>query len=202
MSIEDIRTYISQMNIEEIRAYILMCELELINYDYCIDSWDTDRDGLTDNSHEFDDNYSDSSHGSDDDDYNTYYLNKKSNIRLNNNQCTIPNPTAKPHAKYRQTGIVEKVFRLADKIPGRDPDVYRKDPYDKTMIYYQYGEGKNVIGSWEIDHIKPKKYGGSDDIRNLQALSFETNRSLGCNTKNKKSRHDVRRIQSYLKRLQ
>jgi 5-methylcytosine-specific restriction endonuclease McrA len=41
---------------------------------------------------------------------------------------------------------------------------------------------------WNIDHIKPKQKGGSDDIINLQALQSHINKSKGDNLV-KKSRH-------------
>ena len=41
---------------------------------------------------------------------------------------------------------------------------------------------------WDVDHIKPKRRGGKDTTRNLQALNSAVNRSLG-DTLMKKSRH-------------
>jgi hypothetical protein len=92
-----------------------------------------------------------------------------------------------PHAKYGQKNTAQKVFNLATPIHGRDPKVYRKDPEGKTIKFDQHGTSN--YGSWDIDHIKPKSLGGSNDIRNLQALNSSSNRRLG-NSLNKKSRHN------------
>ena len=85
--------------------------------------------------------------------------------------------------------VVQRVWEKAKKIHGQDPDKYRLDPY-KTLIY-RYSYGKTSKMGWEIDHIKPRSEGGSDDIRNLQALHFSKNRSLG-NSIRKRSRHSKR----------
>lgn len=80
-----------------------------------------------------------------------------------------------------------KVFEKAKKIPNKNPKIYRKDPYDKTIYLYSYG--KNSEMGWEIDHIKPLQKGGSDNIRNKQALNTHINRSKQ-DTLVKKSRHN------------
>ncbi|MCG8104951.1 MAG: HNH endonuclease [Candidatus Thiodiazotropha endolucinida] len=41
---------------------------------------------------------------------------------------------------------------------------------------------------WEIDHIKPSSRGGSDNIRNLQALKTKVNREKADNLV-KRNRH-------------
>ncbi len=41
---------------------------------------------------------------------------------------------------------------------------------------------------WEIDHIKPESKGGSDAVRNLQAMQTKKNRELGDSLR-KRSRH-------------
>ena len=79
-----------------------------------------------------------------------------------------------------------KVWNRAKVIRGKDPGRYRQDPYGHPMYWSSYN--KNSEMGWEIDHIKPKSKGGSDSIRNLQALNLRVNRSKG-NTLRKKSRH-------------
>jgi 5-methylcytosine-specific restriction endonuclease McrA len=82
--------------------------------------------------------------------------------------------------------MADKVWRKAKKIYGKDPDKYRQDPYGKTM--YKNSRGKPSIMGWDVDHIKPKSKGGSDNLINLQALNTKKNRSKG-NSLIKKSRH-------------
>lgn len=88
--------------------------------------------------------------------------------------------------KYGQSSCKDKVWNLADSIKGKDPEKYRKDPYGNQMYYNSYGT--NGKQAWDIDHIKPQSKGGSDCLRNLQALNSSTNRSKG-NSLQKKSRH-------------
>lgn len=80
----------------------------------------------------------------------------------------------------------DSVWDKAKKIPGKDPEKYRQDPYGNTMNRDSFGN--NTVLGWEIDHIKPTARGGSDDIRNLQALKTEVNRSKSDSLV-KKSRH-------------
>ena len=84
------------------------------------------------------------------------------------------------------SSTIKKVWDKAKKIRGKDPQMYRQDPYGNTMYWYSYG--KNTDMGWEIDHIKPKSKGGSDAVVNLQALSTRVNRSKGGSLK-KKNRH-------------
>ena len=63
---------------------------------------------------------------------------------------------------------------------------FRQDPYGDQICKQSYGT--NGPQSWQIDHIKPQSKGGSDTLRNLQALQSSTNMSKG-NTLVKKSRH-------------
>lgn len=90
------------------------------------------------------------------------------------------------HAQYGQKGTVQKVWETSATIKGKNPDVYRKDPYGNPLNRDEYG--KHTKQGWEIDHIKPKSRDGSDGLRNLQAMQTTKNRSLG-NTLCKKSRH-------------
>lgn len=82
--------------------------------------------------------------------------------------------------------LADKVWEKAKKIQGKDPNKYRQDPYGNTMFKASYG--KDTPMGWNIDHIKPKSKGGSDSLRNLQALNSKVNKSKG-NSSKKKSRH-------------
>ncbi len=84
--------------------------------------------------------------------------------------------------------LKNKVWNKAKKIRGKDPAKYRKDPYGNTI--YKASHGKSSSMGWDVDHIKPKSRGGSDSVRNLQALSSSVNRSKGHSLK-KKSRHSA-----------
>lgn len=80
----------------------------------------------------------------------------------------------------------EKVWEKAPTVRGKDPNLYRKDPYENIMYKHSHGMASKM--GWDIDHIKPASRGGSDATRNLQALNTSVNRSKG-NTLVKRSRH-------------
>ena len=88
--------------------------------------------------------------------------------------------------KYGDKDAPDKVWKKAEMIGGADPKKYRQDPYGNKICKQAYGK-KSQMG-WEIDHIKPKSKGGSDDIVNLQALKTKTNKYKGDSLV-KKSRH-------------
>ena len=88
--------------------------------------------------------------------------------------------------KYGSVNCKKKVWEKADKIRGKDPELYRKDPYGNQLYYYSYG-GNGQQG-WQIDHIKPQARGGSDNLVNLQALQSKKNMSKSDSLV-KKSRH-------------
>ena len=89
--------------------------------------------------------------------------------------------------KYSSSDAAKKVFNHAKPIPGKNKNEYRKDPYGNQIKKSSYG--KDTKQGWNIDHIKPQSKGGSDDIRNLQALQSHMNKSKG-DTLVKKSRHN------------
>ena len=80
----------------------------------------------------------------------------------------------------------DDVWEKAKPMRSKDPDVYRQDPYGNEM--YKPSYGKDSEKGWEIDHIKPESQGGSDHLRNLQAMNTAKNRELGDSTR-KRSRH-------------
>ena len=55
-------------------------------------------------------------------------------------------------------------------------DEFRMDAYGSCMLRSHYGHPTSQY-AWEIDHILPVKYGGPDDLWNLQPLQRENNRS-------------------------
>lgn len=82
----------------------------------------------------------------------------------------------------------DDVWDMAMIIVGKDPSVYRKDPYGNTIRKDQYGMRTEY--GWEIDRIVPRRFGGTDDVENLQALNFSTNRTLR-NQFIKRSRYSI-----------
>jgi 5-methylcytosine-specific restriction endonuclease McrA len=80
----------------------------------------------------------------------------------------------------------DAVWDKAKKIRGKDPELYRQDPYGNAM--YKPSHGKSSDMGWDVDHIKPESKGGKTTTRNLQALNSSVNRSKG-NSFKKKSRH-------------
>jgi 5-methylcytosine-specific restriction endonuclease McrA len=72
---------------------------------------------------------------------------------------------------------IQKVWEKADEVIGHDPDKYRMDVCGALIFRHSYGKTSKM--GWEIDHIKPKNKGGSDSIRNLQALHWKNNRAKG-----------------------
>ena len=95
-------------------------------------------------------------------------------------------PKKMTRTTYTSSNMEVKVWNNADKIRGKDEDLYRKDPYGNEM--YKHSYGKTTAKGWQADHIKPKNKGGSNDIMNLQALNSHVNMSKG-DTLVKKSRH-------------
>ena len=83
----------------------------------------------------------------------------------------------------------DTVWDKAKPIRGKDPDEYRQDPYGNQMFKDSYGRDSEM--GWHLDHINPKSQGGSDSVRNLQAMNSSKNRSLGDTTR-KRSRHNQR----------
>ena len=63
----------------------------------------------------------------------------------------------------------QKAWKNAAVVRGKDPDMYRKDPYGNVMYKPSYGKSSEM--GWDVDHITPKARGGSDATRNLQALN-------------------------------
>lgn len=83
----------------------------------------------------------------------------------------------------------EKAWNNAKRIRGKDPDLYRQDPYGNEM--YKHSYGKDSDAGWEVDHIKPKSRGGSNSTYNQQALNTSVNRGKG-DSLIKRSRHSGR----------
>ena len=83
--------------------------------------------------------------------------------------------------------LIDNVWKKAKTVRGEDPNEVRQDPYSNRIRKSQFGG--SGLQSWEIDHIKPESKGGSDHLRNLQAMQTNKNRELGDSLR-KRSRHN------------
>jgi HNH endonuclease len=72
--------------------------------------------------------------------------------------------------------IINKVWDKAEVIAGFDPTVFRKDKCGAWIKKEEYGKPHKTLSmAWEIDHIKPRTLGGTDELSNLQALQWNNN---------------------------
>ena len=72
--------------------------------------------------------------------------------------------------------LKQSVWAKGEIIPNYPPSIWRWDKYGKVMKYNKHGNTNSEFG-WEIDHIYPLAFGGSDDIHNLQPLQWKNNRA-------------------------
>ena len=63
----------------------------------------------------------------------------------------------------------QRVWDNAKKIRGKNPNLWRRDQYDNIIYKPSYGMCGDF--GWQIDHKRPTSKGGSDSLRNLQAIN-------------------------------
>ena len=68
----------------------------------------------------------------------------------------------------------EHAWETASPVKGKNPELYRKDNYGNEI--YKPSYGKQGEKSWEVDHKKPVAKGGTESLRNIQALKTSVNR--------------------------
>jgi 5-methylcytosine-specific restriction endonuclease McrA len=73
---------------------------------------------------------------------------------------------------------IETAWEEAQKVRGRNPNLWRRDPYGNLMYKPAYGRMGEY--GWELDHKHPRSKGGSDRSHNLQALNTRANREKGA----------------------
>ncbi|MGZ3885524.1 MAG: HNH endonuclease [Bacteroidia bacterium] len=78
--------------------------------------------------------------------------------------------------------LIRKVWERASVIPGKDPQLFRKDKCGAIMQRDLLNNNQFPLSlGWEIDHIRPLNKGGSNEEQNLQALQWENNRHKNSN---------------------
>ncbi|XP_004508726.1 uncharacterized protein [Cicer arietinum] len=85
-----------------------------------------------------------------------------------------PNPRSFPHS------VKQKCWEKAEKVKGRDPDRWRRDPLGNLMF-------RKLVGCpgclcHDYDHILPYSKGGKSTLENCQVLQATVNRSKGNRT--------------------
>lgn len=94
-------------------------------------------------------------------------------------EFTSPNPRSFPHS------VKQKCWEKADKVKGRDPDRWRRDPLGNLIF-------RKLVGCpgclcHDYDHIVPYSKGGQSTLENCQVLQATVNRSKGNRTDISKS---------------
>ena len=72
---------------------------------------------------------------------------------------------------------IQQVWERGKTIPGKDPNLYRRDSAGNEI--YRHSYGKNSEKGWEVDHKNPVDKDGSDNLRNLRPLQTDENRQKG-----------------------
>ncbi len=63
---------------------------------------------------------------------------------------------------------------LAEQVPGRDPRVWRQDDFGALIRRDEFGKRDSEHG-FELDHVVPARFDGTDSSANLRALFWRNN---------------------------
>jgi hypothetical protein len=97
----------------------------------------------------------------------------------------------KKNTNYGRPNCDDAVWLKADKIPRKDPNVWRRDATGR-IIKRNHLNSKTSKYAWNIDHIIARTRGGSDDICNLQPLNRVDNIRFSNKLTNKKPNYSAR----------
>jgi len=67
----------------------------------------------------------------------------------------------------------DALWEAAEPIPGKNPKLYKQDSYGNPMFWRSYGKYSPM--GWMLDHTWPLRKGGSNKLKNLQALQTAEN---------------------------
>lgn len=77
------------------------------------------------------------------------------------------------HNNFNHTDMGD-VWASVGECAGREKCI---DPWGREIHRNEYGK-KTEFG-WNIDHVRPISYGGSNELENLQPLHWKTNKEKG-----------------------
>ncbi len=69
---------------------------------------------------------------------------------------------------------INHAWENAKPIRGKNTKTWRRDSDGNKIRHGSYGTTGEY--GWEVDHKNPKAKGGSDNLRNIQALHWKENR--------------------------
>lgn len=98
-------------------------------------------------------------------------------VRVRVTRARNKNVDGKPFSGLEKVAV----WLNAKPIDGKDARLWRQDACGATMYWHDYAKTTSAWG-WEVDHVTPISYGGTDDLSNLQALHWRNNRHKGEGT--------------------